>query len=73
MDVECIATGPGHAERSPCSVVIVDYWLNRVLDCVIKPAMPVFSYLTEITGFRQGDLDNGEPLEQVIGKVSEWN
>lgn len=37
MDVECIATGPGHAARSPCSVVIVDYHLNKVLDCIIKP------------------------------------
>jgi len=69
MDVECVATGTGHADRSPCIVCIVDYHCKPVLHCTIKPKEPVYNYLTEITGVREGDLDDGEPLEDVIEKV----
>lgn len=31
--------------------------------------MPVFNYLTGITGFKEGDLDAGESLEVVLKKV----
>eukprot|EP01134_Creolimax_fragrantissima_P005728 CFRG5728T1 len=69
MDVECVATGTGHAARYPCLVVVVNYALERVLTCYIKPDVPVFNYLTEITGVKEGDLDEGEPLENVVEKV----
>ncbi|KNC77757.1 hypothetical protein SARC_09793, partial [Sphaeroforma arctica JP610] len=52
MDVECVATGTGHSARSPCSVVVVNYDLERVLTCYIKPDTPVLNYLTEITGVK---------------------
>ena len=43
LDVECIATGATHSARFPCKVVVVDYHLNVVLDCTVKPDVRILS------------------------------
>lgn len=69
VDVECVATGRRHDDRAVCSVVVVDYNETVLLRKTVKPDKPVVSYLTPLTGFRQGDLDRGESLESVIAEV----
>eukprot|EP01137_Pigoraptor_chileana_P021088 Opistho-2@84353 len=69
IDVECIATGRGHSARAVCSVAVVDSSERVLLNSIVCPDMPVYNYLTPITGFREGDLDGGMPLSQVIADV----
>ncbi|KAK9765506.1 hypothetical protein K7432_006117 [Basidiobolus ranarum] len=69
IDVECIATGRGHNDRAVCSVSVVDQKLQVVFERLVKPSLRIHNYLTPITGFKQGDLDNGEPLEVVLSDL----
>ncbi|ORY00565.1 hypothetical protein K493DRAFT_312775 [Basidiobolus meristosporus CBS 931.73] len=66
VDVECIATGRGHNDRAVCSVAVVDQNLDIVFERLVKPSLKIHNYLTPITGFKEGDLDKGEPLEVVL-------
>lgn len=69
VDVECVATGRRHDERSVALVAVVDKDENVLLKAKVKQDNPVFSYLTPLTGLREGDLDDGEQLDDVIRKV----
>lgn len=69
IDVECVATGLGHNDRDVCSIAVVDGSLEVVLFVTVKPEKEIKSYLTPITGFNAGDLDDGIPLEEALEKL----
>ncbi len=69
MDMECVATGINHDARDVCSVAVVDGEERVLLSKMVKPEKPIVSYLTPLTGVREGDLDNGEALSDVIAQV----
>ena len=69
VDVECVATGRGHNDRSVCRVAVVDENEHVLLNELVKPDKPVVSYLTPITGLQAGDLDNGKSLDAVLAQV----
>ena len=71
LDVECVATGIRHDgdARDVCFVAVVDSREKVLLKKKVKPEKRVVSYLTPITGFREGDLDDGEKLSDVIAEV----
>ena len=69
VDVECVATGIYHDARGVCSIVVVDGQERILLTKMVKPDKPVVNYLTPLTGVREGDLDNGEALSDVLAQV----
>ncbi len=69
IDMEGVATGIRHDARDVCSVAVVDGEEKTLLYKIVKPEKPVVSYLTPLTGVREGDLDNGEALSDVIAQV----
>ena len=69
IDVECVATGRRHDARSVALVAIVDQDERVLLRRKVKPRETIVSYLTPLTGIREGDLDDGEQLESVITEV----
>ena len=69
IDVECVATGRRHDAHSVALVAIVDQDERVLLKKKVKPREEVMSYLTPLTGLREGDLDDGEPLESVLAEV----
>lgn len=50
IDVECVATGTRHHERSIAQVGLVDSNGSPILNVYIRPDAPVVSYLSPITG-----------------------
>jgi DNA polymerase III epsilon subunit-like protein len=50
VDVECVATGPGHNDRSPGEIALVDEKGRAVFHRYVAVDVPVVSYLTELTG-----------------------
>jgi len=40
--------------------VIVGYWGDTLLDCFVKPTLPVSDYRTSVTGISPEDLESGE-------------
>ena len=54
VDVECIATSKRHDARAVCSVAVVDAKENVLLNTKVKPEGRVFSYLTPLTGEKNG-------------------
>ena len=64
IDVECVAHGQGHNDRTPAWVAVVDSAGNTLLDEKIK-VENVFDYLTPLTGIHPGDLDGAKSLEEV--------
>ena len=69
VDVECVATGRRHDAHSVAAVAVVDQEERVLLKKKVKPAEKVVSYLTPLTGLREGDLDDGEPLENVLAEA----
>ena len=69
IDVECVATGRRHDARSVALVAIVDQDERLLLKKKVKPTEKIVSYLTPLTGLREGDLDDGEQLESVLVEV----
>ena len=69
VDVECVATGRRHDAREVCSVAVVDSEGKVLLSKKVKPVSPVVSYLTPLTGLREGDLDRAERLSDVLAEV----
>ena len=69
IDVECVATGPRHDARAVALVAVIDQDERVLLKKKVKPKEKVMSYLTPLTGIREGDLDDGEPLEKVVAEV----
>ena len=50
-------------------MAVVDGEEKTLFYKMVKPEKPVVSYLTPLTGVREGDLDNGEALSDVIAQV----
>ncbi len=50
-------------------MAVVDGEEKTLLSKMVKPEKPVVSYFTPLTGVREGDLDNGEALSDVIAQV----
>ena len=69
IDVECVATGYRHDERAVALVAVVNKDERVLLRKTVKPEKPVVSYLTPLTGLRNGDLDDGDRLGNVICEV----
>ena len=69
LDVECVATGKRHDDRDVCLVAVVDANEKVILKRKVKPEKPIVSYLTPLTGLRQGDLDDGNRLSVVLREV----
>jgi hypothetical protein len=69
IDVECVATGYTHEDRSPCSVAIVDDKCQIIFSSLIKPTEKVVSDLYPLTGLRIKDLEQASSLEDVLQKV----
>ncbi|KAK9811008.1 hypothetical protein WJX73_005720 [Symbiochloris irregularis] len=67
MDVECVATSQSHNARAPAQVSLVDQNERVVLNLFIRPAEPVVSYLTPLTGLTRELIDSqGIPLQQAL-------
>ena len=71
VDVECVATGKRHDDREVCFIAVVDQHERVVLKKKVKPEKPVVSYLTPLTGVREGDLDDADSLSSVIAEVKQ--
>ena len=69
LDVECVATGKRHDDRDVCLVAVVDYNENVIFKKKVNPEKPIVSYITPLTGLKQGDLDDGERLSDVLRDV----
>lgn len=69
VDVECIATGPGHNDRAVSWIAVVDAQGTTLLSQPVRPPGNIFNYLTVITGQRNGDLDDAPSLEEVLPRV----
>ena len=69
VDVECVATGRGHSDRGVCRVAVVDENERVLLNEYVKPEGRIVSYLTPVTGVREGDLDNAKSLQTVLAQV----
>lgn len=70
IDVECVASGPGHLDREVAQIAIMDANCKPVLNLYVKPSVPVVSYLTLLTGITREKLeDHGIPLEDALQKV----
>ena len=64
-----IADGTMHNCRAVAVVVVVDHKGEVKLHKTIKQEKKVVSYITPLTGLREGDLDQGERLADVIEEV----
>lgn len=69
LDVECVANGPGHNDRVIASVAVVDIEGRELLYKLVKPSVPVFSYLTVITGITEESLRDGDTEANVLAEV----
>ena len=69
IDVECVATGRRHDARSVALVAIVDQDERVLLMKKVKPSETIVSFLTPLTGLREGDLEDGEQLSSVLEEV----
>jgi hypothetical protein len=56
IDVECVADGTGHNDRTPCEIAMVDGEGNPVFHRYIDVRPYVVSYLTEVTGLSEDTL-----------------
>ena len=66
VDVECIATGPGHNDRAIGHVAVVDAAGEVVLNVYIKPKGAVTSYLPALTGLSESLCAQGVSEEEAI-------
>eukprot|EP00755_Sulcionema_specki_P024526 Sspe_Gene.81381::Locus_52123_Transcript_1_1_Confidence_1.000_Length_958::g.81381::m.81381 len=69
LDVECLATGPGHSDRYPCWVAVVDSKRRVLVDVKVKPPVTPTSYLTPLTQCTPENLRDGLPLAEVADMV----
>lgn len=71
IDVECIASGPGHNDRVPCWVAAVDETGSVLLNAKISvDPNSIFSTLTHITGVTSEMLEReGQPILEVMERL----
>lgn len=65
IDVECIANGCGHLDRTPVSIAVVDSNLKILFDEYMRPDVPVHHYLSTITGITAETLHNARSFSTV--------
>ncbi len=67
VDVECVATGTTHHDRSISQIALVDLADTVICDLYVIPEKPVVSYLTPLTGCTEKLLgERGTSLEQAL-------
>eukprot|EP00958_Prasinococcus_capsulatus_P010394 scaffold1012_cov418-Prasinococcus_capsulatus_cf.AAC.10 len=67
IDVECVATGKEHNARAVAQIALVNAAEQPVLNLYVKPAAPVESYLTPLTGLTKEILDKyGTSFEEAL-------
>lgn len=69
IDVECVATGKGHNDRTIASIAVVDSNELVVLNVYIQPTEPIVSCLTGLTGITPQQLERGIPLADALALV----
>lgn len=70
IDVECVATGTQHNDRSIAQISLVDAACNVFANLYVKPDRPVVSHLTPLTGLTAELLDQyGVPLETALAEL----
>lgn len=69
LDVECIATGPRHDQRSVAQIALVDQWERVLLNFYVKPSEKIFSYLPQLTGLTEEIVSKGADLQAAIALV----
>jgi hypothetical protein len=69
IDVECVASGRSNSDRVVARVALVDAAERTLLDALVRPDVPVVSYLTPLTGLQPGSLEAAEPLSAVRARV----
>ena len=67
IDVECVATGTSHHDRSISQIALVDLADTVICDLYVIPEKPIVSYLTPLTGCDEKILsERGTSLEQAL-------
>jgi RNA exonuclease 4 len=66
VDVECVASGPGHNDRAMGHIAIVDQMGEVVVNVYVRPSGPVTSYLPLLTGLTEADCAQGVTEEEAI-------
>jgi RNA exonuclease 4 len=70
VDVECVATGTQHHDRTLAQIGLCDVDGTPVLNIYIKPDVPVVSYLSPITGLSAALIDEkGVPLADALAQL----
>ena len=70
IDVECVATGVQHHDRSVAQISLVDAQCNALLNLYVKPEKQVVSYLTPLTGLTAEHLEReGTSLEEALATL----
>ena len=67
IDVECVATGTTHHDRSISQIALVNLADTVICDLYVVPEKPIVSYLTPLTGCDEKLLnERGTSLEQAL-------
>jgi DNA polymerase III epsilon subunit-like protein len=70
IDVECVATGVQHHDRSVAQISLIDSSCMPRLNLYVRPERPVASYLTPLTGVTAELLAaQGVPLSQAMATL----
>ncbi|CAK5099758.1 unnamed protein product [Aphanomyces euteiches] len=69
VDVECVATGTGYADRDVARIAVVDENETTIFDSYVKPEKPIVSYLTQLTGITAEMLETAQALPTVIEEL----
>ncbi|KAE9100513.1 hypothetical protein PF010_g14789 [Phytophthora fragariae] len=69
IDVECVATGNGTNDRDVARIAVVDEDEKVVFDQYVKPTKPIVSYLTQLTGITESNLEEAPDLETALVRL----
>ena len=69
IDVECVATGCGHLDRTPVSVAICSESEELIFSELISPKFSVHNYLTGLTGFEANHFQGARSFADVMADV----
>lgn len=70
IDVECVATGVQHHDRSVAQISLVNASCEPLLNLYVRPEKAVVSYLTPLTGLTAEQLDaHGVPLAEAVATL----
>lgn len=69
IDVECVATGRGNADRDVARIAVVDEDENVFFDEYVKPDKAIVSYLTQLTGITESDLVDAPNLADSLVRL----